>query len=237
MQNQHGAEKYHDDWGNAMGEETSIETRLRDAIDRLAPNQTMRYDRLATQTGQARHKWVNWMNRRQGLSLEMLEAFFVAWPEWAVWVATGTGVPPYLRNDVPLRDIELERDKKRTPITNVIHTVSRHKKGTPPSFEWGYTGTGPFELAMNILYHFGLEEPEADYFSTHFARDVLSYVPNEGGVVTEQQIREWLDRKADEIEEQIAKRKVYDDLRTKHDAEVKAAMKAFRPQKNDHKVS
>lgn len=216
-----------------MGQETSIETRLRDAIDRLAPNQTMRYDLLAEKTGQARHKWVNWTNRRQGLSLEMLEAFLLAWPEWAPWVATGTGVPPYLRNGAPLRNIELERDKDGTPVTNVIHSVSRHKKGTPPRLEWGYIGTGPFELAMNILYHFGLEEPEADYFSTHFARDVLSYVPTEGGVVTEQQIREWLDRKAAEIEEQIEKRRVYNELQAKHDAEVKAAMTAFARDKND----
>lgn len=164
----------------------------------------------------------------------MLEAFFLAWPEWAIWVATGAGVPPYLRNDAPLRNIELERDKKGTPITNVIHSVSRHKKGSPPNFEWGYIGSGPFELAMNILYHFGLEEPEANYFSTHFARDVLSYVPTEGGVVPEQQIREWLDRKSTDIAEQIEKRKVYEELQAKHDAEVKAAMKAFARNKNDH---
>ncbi len=234
MQNLHGAESYHSDWGNAMGQETSIETRLRDAADRLAPNQTMRYDLLAEKTGQARHKWVNWANKRQGLSLEMLEGFLLAWPEWAIWIATGTGVPPYLRNDAPLRDIELERDKNGAVITNVIHSVSRHKKGSAPNFEWGYVGSGPFELAMNILYHFGLDEPEADYFSTHFARDVLSYVPREGGIVTEQQVREWLNSKAADIEEQIEQRKVYNELRAKHDAEVKAAMKAFARDQNDH---
>lgn len=220
-----------------MANETKIETRLRDVVEKIAPNQTRRYDLLAEKTGQARHKWVNWMNRRQGLSLEMLEAFLESWPDCANWIATGAGVPSFLKSDSPLSNIEMKRDEKGKPITNVLHAVSRHKKGTPPLFEWGYTGTGPFELAMNILYHFGLEEPEADYFSTHFARDVISYVPNKGGVITEQQVREWLDQKAEEIEEQISKRKLYDELRAKHEAEVKAAMNAFPRSKNDNQAS
>lgn len=206
---------------------TDIEYRLRGMIERLAPNQTKRYDLLAASTGIARHKWVNWLNDRQGLSLEMLEAYTRAWPEHAIWVATGQGMPPQLQKE-RIHRVVLTRDKKGIAVTNVPHVVSRHHKGTPPEFEWGYVGSGPRELAMNILYHFGLEEPEADYFSKHFADQVLGRIDREkGGELTESAIAKWMDSMASEIRKQCDKRRAYEELRAKHEAELQAKMAAL----------
>ena len=45
-------------------------------------------------------------------------------------------------------DIHLKRDPKGYATANVPHAIVRH---SPTGFEWGYGGSGPAELALNIL--------------------------------------------------------------------------------------
>lgn len=210
---------------------TAIEERLKGVIERLAPNQTARYNVLSEVTGIARHKWVNWLNGRQGLSIEMLDAYVRAWPEYAIWVATGQGLPPQLKRTL-LGAVTLKRDSDGNAITNVPHVVSRHNKGSPPNYEWGYLGAGPRELAMNILYHYGVEEPEADYFSRHFVDDILGRIDRTtGGEISEQVIQEWIDKMSPEIEKSAEERRAHEEIRAKHEAKLNAELAAFQNRK------
>lgn len=204
-----------------------IESRLRALIDGIAPNQTARYDLLSDKTGVARHKWVNWLNDRQKLTLEMLDAYLQAWPEHALWVAAGQGTPPQGRTE-PAKDVNLSRDNAGKAIANVHHTVSRREKGDPPNFEWGYQGTGPKELAMNILYSFGLDAADADYFARHFVDDILSRVPHEGGLITEQEIQSWIKRYQPKIDKHCHARKSIEALKQKQQEELECAMREFQ---------
>ena len=45
-------------------------------------------------------------------------------------------------------DIHLKRDSQGYATANVPHVIVRH---SPTGFEWGYGGSGPAELALNIL--------------------------------------------------------------------------------------
>lgn len=209
-------------------DETGIEQRAREISVALAPNQTARYDLLEHRTGVARHKWVNWANGRQKLTIEMLDGLFTAWPEYVAWVATGKGSKPVSALQSEICEICLSRDTEKNVITNVPHLVSRKIKGEPPRFEFGYVGTGPRELAMNILYLFGVAEPEADYFSRHFSEDLLSSIPEEGGVIPAKLIKDWLSTKRDEIESKTNERKHLEELRRRQAAEIEEEIAKFR---------
>lgn len=211
-----------------MVKTTAIEERLKGVIERLAPNQTARYNVLTEMTGIPRHKWVNWLNDRQGLSVEMLDAYVAAFPEYAIWVATGQGLPPQLKPTL-LGAVALKRDANGNAITNVPHVVSRHNKGTPPNYEWGYAGTGSRELAMNILYNYGVEEPEADYFSRHFVDDVLGHIDRTvGGEISEHVIQKWIEKMSPEIEGYANERRAKEEIQAKHEAELHAKLAAFK---------
>jgi hypothetical protein len=48
-----------------------------------------------------------------------------------------------------LEDIILWRDKNGRACVNIPHSIIYH---SPCGFEWGYGGSGPADLALNILY-------------------------------------------------------------------------------------
>jgi hypothetical protein len=48
-------------------------------------------------------------------------------------------------------DIELTRTREACVVTNVPWTVIQH---SPEGFEWGYAGSAPADLALNILNAF-----------------------------------------------------------------------------------
>ncbi len=52
-------------------------------------------------------------------------------------------------------NIVCKRDPSGRPLVNVPHRIVRH---SPDGFEWGYGGSGPAELALNILALFVGEE-------------------------------------------------------------------------------
>lgn len=81
---------------------------------------------------------------------------------------------------------------------------------SPDGFEWGYGGSGPADLALNIL-HVSLpvgcdhEEPvklfrgkcSAIAFQLHqdFKRDFIATMPDEGGVIHAAEIDSWIDER------------------------------------------
>lgn len=90
--------------------------------------------------------------------------------------------------------IELSRDPNGKPLTNVPHRVTRRsdEDTSQIAFEWGYSGAGPYELSMNILFNHGLPEPEASRLCTKFTDDILSGIPHEGAQISDQVIGDWI---------------------------------------------
>ena len=72
--------------------------------------------------------------------------------------------------------------------TNVPRRLVRH---SPSGFEWGYLGSGPADLSLNILLLFTSEEA-ADALYQTFKSEFVANVPREGGVIKKEEIIAWL---------------------------------------------
>ena len=78
-----------------------------------------------------------------------------------------------------------------TPTVNIEQSTIFH---SPDGFEWGYSGSGPADLALNILLRFTTRE---NAFALHqsFKVDFISGMNKDGGVITEGEIVAWLENK------------------------------------------
>jgi len=85
-------------------------------------------------------------------------------------------------------DIVLSRDERGYAQVNVPHNLVHH---SPTGFEWGYGGSGPADLALNIL---ALFVPVQDAMRLHqqYKWDLIASFPREGGVITSASVREWI---------------------------------------------
>lgn len=79
---------------------------------------------------------------------------------------------------------------------NVPHAIVRH---SPTGFEWGYGGSGPADLALNILYAVTGNKELAMRYYQQFKWDFIAKVPEEGGVIKRDEIIEWLRRNGCEV--------------------------------------
>lgn len=80
------------------------------------------------------------------------------------------------------------------PITNVPQRIVYH---SPDGFAWGYGGSGPAELALNILSLY-VEEREAYELHQDFKRRFVESMPPEGGTIPRDSILEWIQQKRSE---------------------------------------
>jgi hypothetical protein len=94
------------------------------------------------------------------------------------------GVPPLVEAGLICRRLEDGR-----AACNVPQLVVRH---SPTGFEWGYGGSGPADLALNVLTILAPER--ADELHQEFKRAFLEAMPAAGGHVTLPEIRAWLQR-------------------------------------------
>lgn len=72
--------------------------------------------------------------------------------------------------------------------TNVPRQVVRH---SPTGFEWGYGGSGPADLALNILLLF-TDMQTAERLYQDFKWQFIATMPCEGGVIKREDILNWL---------------------------------------------
>jgi len=79
---------------------------------------------------------------------------------------------------------------------NVPHAIVRH---SPTGFEWGYGGSGPADLALNILYAVTSNKELAIRYYQQFKWDFIAKVPREGGVIKRDEIIDWLRRNGCEV--------------------------------------
>ena len=89
-----------------------------------------------------------------------------------------------------LTDITLRRESGRALVHGVAHEFRRH---SPDGFEWGYGGSGPADLALNILHSATLDLDFANRHYQDYKRDVIERLPLEGGTITLQSVREWVE--------------------------------------------
>ena len=85
-------------------------------------------------------------------------------------------------------DIVLWRTLEGEAHASVPH-ATRH---SPTGIEWGYGGSGPADLARSILLAL-LDEPTADALYQRFKQDVVTTVPEVGGVLRAADIRAWVE--------------------------------------------
>lgn len=80
---------------------------------------------------------------------------------------------------------------RRTPngiITNVPHSWVLH---SPTGFEWGYGGSGPADLALNILLLFA-DRDTAYRLHQAFKKQFVAAMPRGGGIIKRDIILKWL---------------------------------------------
>src|SRR6185369_13788553 len=80
-----------------------------------------------------------------------------------------------------------------TPSTNVLLSVCYHSD----RFEWGYNGSGPAELALNVLAALmpmkdKSVSPDAWRLHNDFCAEFIAVLPHDGGTIPIDRINEWL---------------------------------------------
>jgi len=63
---------------------------------------------------------------------------------------------------------------------------------SPDGFEWGYGGSGPAQLALAILLHYTGNPKEALMWHQDFKWEFMAKAPQEGFVITADQIERYL---------------------------------------------
>jgi hypothetical protein len=85
-------------------------------------------------------------------------------------------------------DIILKRSENGSVLTNVYQQIELH---SPNGFEWGYGGSGPAELALNILAMF-TDRQTAEELHQIFKWDFVVRVPYDGATIKGKEIRKWI---------------------------------------------
>lgn len=130
------------------------------------------------------------------------------------------------------------------PATNINQLIVRH---SPTGFEWGYSGSGPADFALNILLHFVCLDV-ANMFYQRFKEEFIAPMAKYGGEIKGDVIREWLAQKVSETDlfkdnmmlkkkpfatdvEEIMKIKAHRERKARVKKEKKKKRKAKKPRK------
>lgn len=94
----------------------------------------------------------------------------------------------FLSEEAANPDIIMRRDGYGA-FSNVQHRVKQH---SPTGLEWGYGGSGPADMALNILLRFGLPLDRAQALHQDFKWKFVAAVPRDGGVIRHSDIAAWV---------------------------------------------
>ncbi len=84
-------------------------------------------------------------------------------------------------------DIILKRTNEGA-TANIPQEIVRH---SPTGFEWGYGGSGPADLALNILAQY-VPRKLAESLHQQYKWDVIARIPHEGTTITSESVRAWI---------------------------------------------
>lgn len=88
-------------------------------------------------------------------------------------------------------DVTCSRDADGKAHVNIPRRICYH---SPSGFEWGYGGSGPADLALNILSLY-VEERTAYELHQQFKQDFIAVMPHGGGTIKREDIITWLETK------------------------------------------
>jgi hypothetical protein len=97
-----------------------------------------------------------------------------------------------------LGDVVAIRDRYNTfdlstNVPRVFKTSDRHA--------WGYSGAGPHDFALDILYHFTRgDEVFARYHCSQLVKEVVSKMPEPGQITPAKEILAWIEQKIRETD-------------------------------------
>lgn len=92
-------------------------------------------------------------------------------------------------------DIVCSRNKDGSTSVNIPQRIVRH---SPDGFEWGYAGSGPSDLALNILSFFiGQEAAERGGLYQRFKDRFIVPMPKDGGTIKKDEILHWVAEQED----------------------------------------
>ena len=86
-------------------------------------------------------------------------------------------------------DVICKRGEGWNISTNVPQFEVHH---SPSGFEWGYGGSGPADLALNILMLF-TDKKTAYALHQAFKWDFIATMPREGGTIKGEDIKRWIE--------------------------------------------
>lgn len=86
-------------------------------------------------------------------------------------------------------DIVCRRTSAGEASANVPRRIIHH---SPDGYEWGYGGSGPADLALNILSLF-VGTNRAWPLHQDFKRDFIANMPHEGGTIPKDTIVNWIE--------------------------------------------
>jgi len=87
-------------------------------------------------------------------------------------------------------DIVCSRSNSGVSI-NVPHRIVMH---SPTGLGWGYCGSGPADLALNILTIF-IGQKEAERYYQDFKFEFIATMPYEGGTIKREDILKWIEER------------------------------------------
>jgi len=90
--------------------------------------------------------------------------------------------------DIHLRRIPGTDGQRGNALADIEQRFVYH---SPTGFEWGYGGSGPADLALNILGLF-VPPPEAWRLHHDYKRDVIAGIGHEGGTITAESVIDWI---------------------------------------------
>lgn len=87
------------------------------------------------------------------------------------------------------------RDAGGNPHTSIDDIHERAVHHSPDGYEWGYGGSGPSDLALNLLLWRTGETRFADAHAQDLKREFLVGLPREGGIIGLSELDAWIDER------------------------------------------
>ena len=87
-----------------------------------------------------------------------------------------------------LADVKCHRENGRAVVEGVPRDIVLH---SPDGYEWGYGGSGPSDLALNILLQH-MPRGEAEKHHQAFKWEFVARLPAHGGTIKRTDIEAWI---------------------------------------------
>lgn len=107
-------------------------------------------------------------------------------------------------SDAPFDDRRAQSQVRvKDHAASFTYTLVHHPHHSPDGFAWGYSGSGPTELAKDILWDVLGEKPDNRMYMDFREAFIAPLDMNKGFVLNEKDIRAWLDKWQQNVQMQL----------------------------------